>query len=166
MRLAILGNSGSGKTTLALRLAQAHAVPVLDLDTVVWEPGKIAVARNPARVREDVLGFCERNPAWIVEGCYAHWIGEVLVYGPELIFLDPGIDVCVENCRTRPWEPHKYASKQEQDSQLAFLLQWVRGYDERTGPLSRKAHEALFGSYHGVKRRIASAGDVPFADPT
>src|SRR6185503_14519636 len=45
MRILVFGNSGSGKTTLARALAAAHGLAHLDLDSVVWEPGQIAVQR-------------------------------------------------------------------------------------------------------------------------
>ena len=68
MRIAILGNSGSGKSTLAKRLAAGADVPVLDLDTIVWEPKLIAVARSDARVLEDLERFCAGSDRWIIEG--------------------------------------------------------------------------------------------------
>ena len=46
MRIAILGNSGSGKSTLAAALAAAGGTPCLDLDTVAWEAGQVAVLRE------------------------------------------------------------------------------------------------------------------------
>jgi cytidylate kinase len=52
-RIVILGNSGSGKSTLAHKLAQAQRIPTLDLDTIYWEPGRIAVARAAAAARAD-----------------------------------------------------------------------------------------------------------------
>jgi adenylate kinase family enzyme len=157
MRIAILGNSGSGKSTLARWLSEAHALPVLDLDTVAWQAGRIAVARDAACAREDVRLFTERNDAWIVEGCYAGLIERALLAAPLLVYADPGVAACVANCRARPWEPHKYESKEAQDEQLAFLLEWVGGYDTRPGELGRVEHERVFDSYAGPKRRLAHA---------
>ena len=71
MRIAIIGNSGSGKTTLARALAQEHDLDMLDLDTVAWESGKIAVAREPRQALAQVHGFCTSRSHWVVEGCYA-----------------------------------------------------------------------------------------------
>ena len=154
MRTAIIGNSGSGKSTLARRLAGGET-RVLDLDTLVWEPNQIAVPRDPQMVLGDLQGFCNAYPDWIVEGCYANCIQAVLTFEPELIFLDPGPEICMNSCRDRPWEPHKYASKEEQDSRLEFLLRWVQEYYEREGDMSHKAHTALFEVYRGPKRVIA-----------
>ena len=50
---AIFGNSGSGKSTLANRLAEAHDLPVLDLDTVAWDPEQFAVPRDEGEAAAD-----------------------------------------------------------------------------------------------------------------
>jgi adenylate kinase family enzyme len=156
MRVAILGNSGSGKSTLARALSAAAGVPVLDLDTVAWEPDQAAVPRDEALARDDVHAFCRRNDAWVVEGCYATLIKAALAHGPRLILLDPGLDACLANCRARPWEPHKYPSKDAQDANLPHLLAWVAEYYTRTGPMSLAAHQACFAAYGGAKRALRS----------
>lgn len=152
MRIAIFGNSGSGKTTLAQQLARGGAIPVLDLDTIVWEPNQIAVRRPADAVLADLDRFCATNESWIIEGCYGDLIAAALPFRPELIFVNPGLDACLRNCRSRPWEPHKYASPAEQDQHLAFLLGWVRDYYHRDGDMSLGAHRALFDAYDGPKR--------------
>ena len=155
MRIAILGNSGSGKSTLAGQIAAAHSITSLDLDTVAWEPRKIAVARAPEAAAADVTAFCSTHDRWVVEGCYGTLVGHAVAYSPILLFIDPGEEVCLANCRNRPWEPHKYASKAEQDGKLEFLSSWVRGYYTRDDDLSLSAHRTLFASYHGLKLRLA-----------
>jgi adenylate kinase family enzyme len=155
MRLVIVGNSGSGKSTLAGQMAGAHAVSSLDLDTVAWEPATVAVARTPEAAADDVRNFCSANERWLVEGCYAALAGQALAYSPILLFIDPGVDACLANCRSRPWEPHKYASSAEQDAKLEFLLSWVRDYYSRDDELSLRAHQTLFESYRGLKLRLA-----------
>lgn len=154
MRISIIGNSGSGKSTLATRLAAAHRLPTLDLDTVAWEAGKVAVARNPIVAAGAVDTFCQDNPHWVIEGCYSNLIAVTLKYSPVLLFIEPGVQACLANCQARPWEPHKYPSKQEQDAKLEFLLEWVRGYYTREGDLSLHAHLALFDSYVGIKHKL------------
>jgi adenylate kinase family enzyme len=154
MRIAILGNSGSGKSTLAGQLAAVHGLASLDLDAVAWEPGRVAVPRAPGDAARDVGSFCEREARWVVEGCYASLVEAALRHEPILLFLDPGVDACLANCRERPWEPHKYASKAEQDERLAFLLSWVEEYYRREGEMSLVAHRALFEGYAGPKLRM------------
>ena len=155
MRLAILGNSGSGKSTLARWAAEQTGAALLDLDTIVWEPGLVAVARSPEAAKADLHAFCAKAGHWIVEGCYASLIAEVLDYSPLLIFLNPGKAQCVANCRNRPWEPHKYSSREEQDTYLDFLLTWVGEYYTRDGDMSFAGHAACFGSYTGRKLEVA-----------
>jgi adenylate kinase family enzyme len=53
VKLAILRNSGSGKSTLAKSLA-AQIIPLLDLDSIVWEPNRVAVPRLPQNVLKDL----------------------------------------------------------------------------------------------------------------
>jgi adenylate kinase family enzyme len=154
MRIAIVGNSGSGKSTLAQRLAAGTDAATLDLDTVAWEPGKVAVPRDPAAAAADVEAFCATHEAWVVEGCYASLVAATFEHQPLLLFLDPGLEQCLANCRARPWEPHKYASKAEQDERLAFLLQWVAEYYTREGDLSLAGHQALFDAYAGPKQHL------------
>lgn len=159
MRIAILGNSGSGKSTLARYLAATHGLPSLDLDTVAWEPGQIAVPRDPAVAVAEVKAFCGSHKHWVVEGCYAGLVAASLEFSPLLCFLEPGVEICSAHCRERPWEPHKYPSKAEQDERLAFLMAWVEEYYSREGELSLKAHQALFETYSGSKRKFSDRVD-------
>ena len=154
VRIAIIGNSGSGKSTLARQLSVAGSVDVLDLDTIAWEPKQIAVMRSADSALADVQRFCSCREDWIVEGCYASLIEATLEHQPELVFLDPGSERCVSNCRSRPWEPHKYASKAEQDEKLPFLIQWATEYYTRDGDMSLKGHRDLYQRYTGPKRRL------------
>lgn len=156
MRVAIIGNSGSGKSTLAGNVAASRGLTMLDLDTVAWEPKKIAMPRDQADAVADVRAFCEANEHWVIEGCYAGLVRAALQFSPILLFLEPGVDACLSNCHSRPWEPHKYKSRREQDEKLEFLLAWVREYYVREGDLSLVAHQALFDAYLGPKRKLTT----------
>jgi len=155
--VAILGNSGSGKSTLARWMAARYRAPMLDLDTIAWEPGQIAVARPPGAAEADARNFCAGHEHWIVEGCYGSLIATALEFSPLLLFLNPGEAQCLANCRQRPWEPHKYATRQEQDAHLAFLLSWVSEYYRREGDLSLAEHRRCFESYAGRKAEVIHA---------
>lgn len=156
MRIAILGNSGSGKSTLARWYAARSGAPLLDLDRVAWEPRQIAVARPVEAAQADVRAFCARHERWVVEGCYASLIEVALTFSPKLLFLNPGEEQCLANCGARPWEAHKYASKQEQDERLEFLLSWVREYYVRDGDMSLAGHRACFDAYSGPKEELTA----------
>lgn len=164
MRVAIIGNSGSGKSTLARQLSAGYALTMLDLDTVAWEPGKIAVARNPADAVAELRAFCESTEHWVIEGCYAGLICVALQYSPGLLFLEPGLETCLSNCRGRPWEPHKYRSEEEQNEKLEFLLTWVREYYSRQDDTSLVTHQALFDDYQGPKWKLNSQFEQSLID--
>ncbi len=160
LRIASLGNSGSGKSTLASALSRAANLPILDLDTVAWEPEQVAVPRSTDLACQDVQAFCQRNKGWVVEGCYTALIQAALEHGAKLILLNPGPEACLSNCQSRPWETHKYASKEEQDANLPFLLSWVSGYYSRRDAMSWEAHLKCFNAFGGSKLEIRSLPDV------
>jgi adenylate kinase family enzyme len=161
MRVAIIGNSGSGKSTLAQQIAAVHSLPSFDLGDVAWEPGKAVLARSVDAAANEVRAFCLQHDRWVVEGCYATLTRRALEYSPMLLFLDPGIDACLSNCRQRQWEPHTYASRDKQDARLDFLLVHEY-YEQRYGDLSHAGHQALFDAYRGPKRRLTAAVDGAF----
>lgn len=148
-RIVIIGNSGSGKSTLAAALAAEYDIPGLDLDTLAWDAPAVrrALPESIALLR----AFIDSRDEWVLEGCYADLVQAALPFATELRFLNPGVDVCVENCRSRPWEPHKYSSKEEQDARLEFLIDWVRQYETRDDEFSLAAHRRLYASFSGTK---------------
>lgn len=156
MRILIIGNSGSGKSHRAKALAAHHGLRHLDLDTLVWEPGRIAVPRDPESARADLLAFIGGHEAWVVEGCYGDLAQAALPHCTELVFMNPGLDVCLENNRRRPWEPHKYASMEDQQGKLAFLLEWVAGYYTRDDAMSYACHRRLFDGFAGARSEVTA----------
>lgn len=154
MRILIMGNSGSGKSTLARRLAKEHQLAALDLDTIVWEPGQVAVPRAPEAVAASLAAFVAANPGWVIEGCYGDLIEQVLPHCSQLLFLNPGVDACLANNRRRPWEPHKYASQEAQDAMFETLQDWVRTYDTREDAWSYAAHRRIFDGFGGDKAEV------------
>ena len=160
-KIAILGNSGSGKSTLAGRLASALNFARLDLDPIAFQPDQPGVLRDRADAVADVLAFCNRSAdGWVIEGCYAGLIEAALPLHPLLIFLDPGVAQCQANCRTRPWEPHKYASREDQDANLEMLLQWVADYETRDGEMGRRGHVALYDRATCDKQRVEARAEI------
>jgi adenylate kinase family enzyme len=154
-RILILGNSGSGKTTMARSLQQTHGLAHLDLDAIAWsQPG---IRRPLAESESELVAFFNTNERWVIEGSYASLAEAVLPECEEFRFLNPGVDACVANCKQRPWEPEKYASMQEQNERLAFLLEWVRQYEARDDEYGLKAHRQLFESFAGNKQEYTSS---------
>lgn len=121
MRVLVFGNSGAGKSTLARQLSQEHGLPHLDLDSIVWEPDQIAVQRPPEAIAASLSAFLAENRSWVIEGCYGELVESASSHCTELVFLNPGLETCLAHNRSRPWEPHKYASKAEQDAMLDHL---------------------------------------------
>jgi len=160
MRILVFGNSGSGKSTLAKQLSQAHDLPRLDLDSIVWEPGQIAIQREPEAIAASLSAFLTTNGSWVIEGCYGELVEAASAHCTELVFLNPGLETCLERNRTRPWEPHKYASKEAQDAMLENLQTWVADYYEREDQWSYQAHRRIFDSFAGRKSERLSGGAV------
>lgn len=154
MRLLLLGNSGSGKSTLAQALAARHGLAHLDLDTIVWEPGQVAVERPRGAVHASLDAFVAAHPRWVVEGCYGELAEAIAPACTALVFLDPGLETCLAHNRRRPWEPHKYASAAEQDAMLGALQDWVAGYYTREDAWSHAAHRRLFDRFEGRKLHL------------
>lgn len=92
----------------------------------------------------------------MIEGCYADLLEMVLPDATEIVFLNPGVETCIENARSRPWEPHKYSSPQAQDANLQMLIGWIKGYERRTDEFSYAAHRRLFTDFVGTKREYRS----------
>lgn len=153
-RILIFGNSGSGKSTMARDLSRRYSIAHLDLDQLAWS--RPAVRKPLAESAADIAAFTRAHEEWVAEGCYADLLELLLEEATEVRFLNPGTDACVTNCRARPWEPEKYASKEEQDSRLEFLLDWVRDYAERDDEYSLASHRALFDRFRGPKREFTA----------
>ena len=160
MRVLVFGNSGSGKSTFARQLGTQHGLAVLDLDNVVWSPRAPGVFRADAEIVEALAAFVRAHQAWVVEGCYARWMEHLLPRATELVFINPGEDVCLRHCLDRPWEPNKYATREEQDVWLPLLCGWVRDYYSRADDMSLAAHRRLFDAFPGTKREIATDDDT------
>lgn len=158
MRVLLFGNSGSGKSTLARALAAEHGIVHLDLDSIVWEPDKIAVLRPIEAIRASLDAFLQSHEQWVIEGCYGELIEIAAPACTELIFLNPGREACLANNLRRPWEPHKYASKAEQDAMLEGLQEWVAAYYTRDGEWSYAAHRRIFDAFRGNKSERVECG--------
>lgn len=165
MRVLVFGNSGSGKSTLARDLATKHGLAHLDLDSIVWEPGELAVQRSPEAISASLQAFLTGHDQWVIEGCYGELVEAASQHCTELVFLNPGVETCLERNRKRPWEPDKYKSKEAQDAMLGNLLAWVAGYYERDDAWSYRAHRRLFDAFEGCKSEHTDAADVATEAP-
>jgi adenylate kinase family enzyme len=157
MKIILLGNAGAGKSTLSRRLLAKHPAARLSLDEVAFQSG---TERRPLQDSiTDVKRWIVDNDSWIIEGCYADIIEPLLEHCDQLIFLNPGIDACISHCRSRPWEPEKFDSRQEQDDNLENLLRWVSSYESRTDEYGLTRHRRLYDSFNGKKREYCDPSE-------
>lgn len=159
-RWAILGNSGSGKSTLARWIGEQTGARVIDLDTVAWRQDCCDPVLRPV---DEALADLEpvlSAPSWVVEGCYEDLIEGLSSRSPQLVWMDLPDEVCAERVRRRAHEPHKYPTPEAQEAALGPLVEWIRAYSKRSGPLSRRAHERLFESWQDAKVRLGE-GALP-----
>jgi adenylate kinase family enzyme len=159
-RIIIFGNSGSDKSTLAMTLASLNRAPHLDLDVIAWEAERPGVRVAQAESSRELMRFIEASESWVIEGCYSNLLREAAAHCTEMIFLNPGIEACIENCRARPWEPHKYPSREAQDANLQMLVGWVREYETREDEFSLREHRRLYDSHQGKKVEYNSNAEV------
>jgi adenylate kinase family enzyme len=156
MRLILLGNAGAGKSTMARRLIAGADIPRLSLDEIAWDRGP---KRKPLEQSLTVLRrFLRSNEQWIIEGCYSDLVEAVLPHCTELRFLNPGVETCVAHCNSRPWEPSKSSSAEEQNAMLSQLIQWVKEYETRDDEYGLKRHRRIFDNFSGPKREYTSTG--------
>ena len=152
MKVIIIGNAGAGKSTLAKKLKAQQYAARLSLDEVAFQGG---TERSPLQDSINaVKRWISEQESWIIEGCYADILEPALAYADELIFLNPGVNACIAHCRSRPWEPEKFCSQQEQDENLDNLLRWVGAYETRDDEYGLDRHRALYESFAGKKREL------------
>jgi adenylate kinase family enzyme len=157
-RILIVGNSGSGKSTLARQLAPPRAH--LDLDVLAWLPTQPVTRRQVHDSLAVVSAFISANASWVIEGCYADLVEPLLSRCDQLVYLNPGREVCLAHARARPWEPHKYATPEAQQANLPMLLAWIAEYETRTDVCSASAHRALFEGFDGQKVVLVSPDEI------
>ena len=156
-RIVIFGNSGSGKSTLAREKTELLACSHLDLDTVAWEEGHETPTRKSlADSQKQIEPFLAENKNCVID-VRSQIVKQVTFpFSTEVVFLNPGVETCITNCRDRPWEPHKYDSPEAQDANLKMLIAWIEQYPQRDDEFSLQAHQRLFDAYAGKKREYTS----------
>ena len=150
-RVIVFGNSASGKSTLAKSFAASDGLSHFDLDAIAWLPTDPPERMPVHESAKQINQFIASHSAWVIEGCYADLIEIAEPYATEMVFLNLSVDECISNAKKRPWEPHKYSSKEMQDANLEMLINWIREYPNRVDACSLAAHEKLFENFQNVK---------------
>ena len=153
-KILILGNSGSGKSTLARRLCKTQGLAHLDLDTLAWKPTSPPERKPIKESDQEIQAFTASNETWVIEGCYTDLLKLVEGQSTEIIFMNLPIELCIANAKARPWEPHKYDTKQAQDDNLPMLIDWIDQYTKRDDTFSYTAHQQFYENYSGNKKMI------------
>jgi len=156
-KIIVFGNSASGKSSLAKKLSLIHSIAHLDLDVLAWQEGTEVPQRRSLEASQKAMdSFIHANEEWVIEGCYSDLLSLISNRANQAYFLDLPLTACIDNAKNRPWESHKYESKQAQDANLGMLIDWIRAYEERTDSFSRVAHMALYDSFSGQKAILIS----------
>lgn len=150
-RIVIFGNSGSGKSTLANNYSVEYKLAHLDLDTLAWEDTSPPTRRAFKSSAIEIDNFQLNHDEWVIEGCYSDLLEYSMQRATEIVFLNPGLETCIANARSRPWESHKYPSKEAQDDNLSMLIEWIQKYPVRDDEFSLKAHRKLYDEFDGEK---------------
>lgn len=155
-KILIFGNSGSGKSTLAKSLGKSQGLAHLDLDSLAWEATIPPVRKSLNVSKRKIDRFIKANDSWVIEGCYTDLLELAESHSSEILFMDLPIENCILNAKSRPWESHKYESKQAQDANLDMLIDWISQYTTRDDTFSFSAHQNFYRNYSGKKRIINS----------
>jgi len=157
--ILIFGNSGAGKSTLAKKLKEEYSLAHLDLDILAWLDTNPPTRKPIVDSQKEIDLFLAKSYSWVIEGGYSDLLELVMEQASDIIFLNPPVDICIQHCQSRPWEPHKYASKTEQDKNLSMLIEWVKQYEKRDDDFSLKSHRVLYEKFSGNKQEIKSEVD-------
>ena len=139
---------------MAKDLSSLDSLTHLDLDTVAWLNSSAPTRKDKSESVALIDSFIQSHQRSVIEGCYGDLIEMLLPYADDLIYLDTRTERCIKNAQSRPFEPHKYESKKEQNQNLDMLIKWIKSYETRKDSLSKKYHEQIFNEYSGLKRRI------------
>lgn len=161
-KILIFGNSGSGKSTLAKKLCEAYQLNHLDLDSLAWmlnislnnPPNSPPIRKPLEESKKTIQAFIKAKAGWVIEGCYADLLEMAVPNANEMIFMNLAIEKCIANAKNRPWEPHKYESKQVQDANLDMLINWISDYSSRTDTFSEVEHNKLYQRFARKKATI------------
>jgi adenylate kinase family enzyme len=85
-RIMVIGNAAGGKSTLARYLAERKALPLIELDRLLWQEGwRLASADTYARKHAEIIS----RDGWVIEGLGSQAsIPERVARATEIVLID------------------------------------------------------------------------------
>jgi adenylate kinase family enzyme len=85
-RIVVIGNAAGGKSTLARHLAQHRALPLAEVDRLLWQPGwTLTTEADYARGHAGIVA----QERWVIEGLGRQdSIAERLTRATEIVLID------------------------------------------------------------------------------
>jgi adenylate kinase family enzyme len=85
-RIVVIGNAAGGKSTLARHLARRRALPLIEVDRLLWRQGwQLTPAADYARGYAEIVA----QDRWVIVGLgRQHSIAERLARSTEIILID------------------------------------------------------------------------------
>ena len=85
-RIVVIGNAAGGKSTLARHLAQRRALPLAEVDRLLWQPGwTLTTEADYARGHAGIVA----QERWVIEGLGRQdSIAERLTRATEIVLID------------------------------------------------------------------------------
>ena len=85
-KVMVIGNGGGGKTTLAYQVAEKHGLPLIEIDSIQFQPGWVRTAEPTLRQAIKTVHDTDR---WLIDG-FGPWdqIEERARLADMIIFVD------------------------------------------------------------------------------
>ncbi|WP_375414323.1 adenylate kinase [uncultured Bradyrhizobium sp.] len=85
-RIVVIGNAAGGKSTLARHLARRRALPLIEVDRLLWQPGWRLTSESDYRGQHADILARER---WVIDGLGRQdSIAERLARSTEIVLID------------------------------------------------------------------------------
>jgi adenylate kinase family enzyme len=143
-KVVILGPGGAGKSVFAKKLGEAIDIPVIELDSLFWQPGLVPTPKDRwAEMQRQLV----QHEAWILDGD----LGPYDVVEPRLRAADTAIvlDFGVLRCAWRSL----HRSRERLD-----FWKWLWSWHRRYRPVLMQAIAVQAASAH--VRVLSNPGDV------
>jgi adenylate kinase family enzyme len=161
-RINVVGSSGSGKTTTGAELARRLGVPLVELDSLSWEPNWVAA---PIDVLRERVAAAVSGETWVVDGNYGVARDLVWARADTVVWLDLSLwivmwRVCSRTVRRLVrrevlWNGNR-ESMRTTLSRDSIILYALTEFRRRRRELS----SALAAQPHLGVVRLTTAGDV------